>query len=323
MKISSKIKSSISEELRVFEEQFFSSVSSRIKLLDLILKYILKRKGKQIRPVLVILFSKMFSNGKVSSKTYRAANLVELIHTASLIHDDVVDDSNIRRKFLTINALWKNKISVLVGDFFLSKALLLSTQNKDYDLLDEVSKAVKEISEGELLQIQKSRSFSISEEEYITLITKKTASLFSCCCMLGHISSGNKKSKSIKDFGLFMGIIFQIKDDLFDYSRKRIGKPTKDGLKKQNITLPLIYSIKKASNSERRVIKSVLKTKKLTNGDKKIIYQFVEDHNGFQYAENVMIDYKNKAQKILETFPDNESKYSLKILLDYIIDRKY
>lgn len=323
MKISSKIKSSISEELRVFEEQFFSSVSSRIKLLDLILKYILKRKGKQIRPVLVILFSKMFSNGKVSSKTYRAANLVELIHTASLIHDDVVDDSNIRRKFLTINALWKNKISVLVGDFFLSKALLLSTQNKDYDLLDEVSKAVKEISEGELLQIQKSRSFSISEEEYIKLITKKTASLFSCCCMLGHISSGNKKSKSIQDFGLFMGIIFQIKDDLFDYSRKRIGKPTKDGLKKQNITLPLIYSIKKASNSERRVIKSVLKTKKLTNGDKKIIYQFVEDHNGFQYAENVMIDYKNKAQKILETFPDNESKYSLKILLDYIIDRKY
>ena len=323
MKISSKIKSSISEELRVFEKQFFSSVSSRIKLLDLILKYILKRKGKQIRPVLVILFSKMFSNGKVSSKTYRAANLVELIHTASLIHDDVVDDSNIRRKFLTINALWKNKISVLVGDFFLSKALLLSTQNKDYDLLDEVSKAVKEISEGELLQIQKSRSFSISEEEYITLITKKTASLFSCCCMLGHISSGNKKSKSIQDFGLFMGIIFQIKDDLFDYSRKRIGKPTKDGLKKQNITLPLIYSIKKASNSERRVIKSVLKTKKLTSGDKKIIYQFVEDHNGFQYAENVMIDYKNKAQKILETFPDNESKYSLKILLDYIIDRKY
>ena len=323
MKISSKIKSSISEELTVFEEQFFSSVSSRIKLLDLILKYILKRKGKQIRPVLVILFSKMFSNGKVSSKTYRAANLVELIHTASLIHDDVVDDSNIRRKFLTINALWKNKISVLVGDFFLSKALLLSTQNKDYDLLDEVSKAVKEISEGELLQIQKSRSFSISEEEYITLITKKTASLFSCCCMLGHISSGNKKSKSILDFGLFMGIIFQIKDDLFDYSRKRIGKPTKDGLKKQNITLPLIYSIKKASNSERRVIKSVLKRKKLSNDDKKIIYQFVEDHNGFQYAENVMIDYKNKALKILETFPDNESKYSLKILLDYIIDRKY
>jgi len=175
LNISKKIKNPISQELKIFEKQFFNSVSSKVKLLDLILKYILKRKGKQIRPILVILFSKMFSNGKVSSKTYRAANLVELIHSASLIHDDVVDDSNIRRKFLTINALWKNKISVLVGDFFLSKALLLSTQNKDYDLLDQVSNAVKEISEGELFQIQKSRSFNITEEEYITLITKKNS----------------------------------------------------------------------------------------------------------------------------------------------------
>lgn len=323
MNISKKIKNPISQELKIFEKQFFNSVSSKVKLLDLILKYILKRKGKQIRPILVILFSKMFSNGKVSSKTYRAANLVELIHSASLIHDDVVDDSNIRRKFLTINALWKNKISVLVGDFFLSKALLLSTQNKDYDLLDQVSNAVKEISEGELFQIQKSRSFNITEEEYITLITKKTASLFSCCCLLGLISSGNEKTKNVENFGLYLGIIFQIKDDLFDYSKKRIGKPTKDDLKSQKITLPLIYSIKKASQADRRSIKSILKRKKLSNEDKKAINQFVKENNGFKYAEDVMLEYKNKALKILETFPDNESKNSLKILLDYIIDRKY
>ena len=323
MRINNKIKHSIYQELKTFNKQFFNSVSSKVKLLDLILNYILKRKGKQIRPILVILFSKMFSTGKVSSKTYRAANLVELIHTASLVHDDVIDESNIRRNFLTINALWKNKISVLVGDFFLSKALLLSTQNNDYDLLDQVSIAVKEISEGELFQIQKSRSLKISEDDYFKLITKKTASLFSCCCMLGLISSGNKKNKNVENFGLFLGIIFQIKDDLFDYSKKRIGKPTKDDLKRQKISLPLIYSIKQASKSQLRSIKLIFKRKKHTTEDKKIINQFVKEHNGFKYAESVMLDYKKKALKILETFPDNESRNSLKILLDYIIDRKY
>ena len=323
MRINNKIKHPIYQELKTFNKQFFNSVSSKVKLLDLILNYILKRKGKQIRPILVILFSKMFSTGKVSSKTYRAANLVELIHSASLIHDDVVDDSNIRRKFLTINALWKNKISVLVGDFFLSQALLLSTQNKDYDLLDQVSNAVKEISEGELLQIQKSKSLNITEEDYITLITKKTASLFSCCCLIGLISSGNKKTKSVENFGLYLGIIFQIKDDLFDYSKKRIGKPTKDDLKSQKITLPLIYSIKMASKVDTRSIKSILKRKKLSKEDKRVINHFVKEHNGFEYAKNVMLEYKNKALKILETFPDNQSKNSLRILLDYIIDRKY
>ena len=323
MNISKKIKNPISQELKIFEKQFFNSVSSNVKLLDLILRYILKRKGKQIRPILVILFSKMFSNGKVSSKTYRAANLVELIHSASLIHDDVVDDSKIRRSFLTINALWKNKISVLVGDFFLSKALLLSTVNKDYDLLDQVSNAVKEISEGELFQIQKSRSFNLTEEDYITMITKKTASLFSCCCLVGLISSGNKKTKNVENFGLYLGIIFQIKDDLFDYSKKRIGKPTKDDLKSQKITLPLIYSIKMASQVDTRSIKSILKRKKLSKEDKNAINHFVKEHNGFEYAKNVMLEYKKKALKILETFPDNQSKNSLRILLDYIIDRKY
>jgi octaprenyl-diphosphate synthase len=248
LKITEKIKKPISQELKIFEKQFYNSVSSKVKLLDLILIYILNRKGKQIRPILVLLFAKMFSKGTMSEKSYRAANLVELIHTASLIHDDIVDDSNVRRNFLTINALWKNKISVLVGDFFLSKALLLSTENKDYDLLNEVSKAVKEISEGELLQIQKSRNFNLSEEDYNILISKKTASLFSCCCKLGSIASGKNNLNDIETFGNYLGIIFQIKDDLFDYTTKKIGKPTSD-LNSQKITLPLIFSIKIAFSS--------------------------------------------------------------------------
>ena len=243
MKITYKIKKPIAQELKIFEKQFYKSISSKVKLLDLILIYILNRKGKQIRPTLVLLFAKMFSKGDISQKSYRAANLVELIHSASLIHDDIVDDSHIRRNFLTLNALWKNKISVLVGDFFLSKALLLSTENKDYDLLNEVSLAVKEISEGELFQIQKSRSFSLSEKEYLDIISKKTASLFACCCKVGSISSGIKDLDKINTFGNYLGIIFQIKDDLFDYSTKRIGKPTKLDLKTQKITLPLILSL--------------------------------------------------------------------------------
>ena len=215
----------------------------------------------------------MFSNKSLTEKSYRAANLVELIHTASLIHDDIVDDSNIRRNFLTINALWKNKISVLVGDFFLSKALLLSTENKDYDLLNEVSKAVKEISEGELFQIQKSKNFNLSEEDYILLISKKTASLFSCCCKLGSISSGKNDLDDIEAFGNYLGIIFQIKDDLFDFTTKKIGKPTKSDLKSQKITLPLIFSIQKSTYQDKKVIKSILKKKNYTMADKRL-YNF-------------------------------------------------
>ena len=323
MKITEKIKKPITKELKIFEKQFYSSVSSKVKLLDLILIYILNRKGKQIRPILVLLFAKMFSKGVLNEKSYRAASLVELIHTASLIHDDIVDDSNIRRNFLTINALWKNKISVLVGDFFLSKALLLSTENKDYDLLNEVSTAVKEISEGELFQIQKSKNFNLSEEDYILLISKKTASLFSCCCKLGSISSGNKDLNEIEAFGNYLGIIFQIKDDLFDFTTKRIGKPTKSDLKSQKITLPLIFSIKQSTYQDKKAIKAILKKKKYTMADKKLVNEFIIKYKGFEYSRNKMLEYKNGAIKILKKFPDNESKESIKILLDYIIDRKY
>lgn len=322
MKITEKIKKPISQELKIFEKQFYNSVSSKVKLLDLILIYILNRKGKQIRPILVLLFAKMFSKGTMSEKSYRAANLVELIHTASLIHDDIVDDSNVRRNFLTINALWKNKISVLVGDFFLSKALLLSTENKDYDLLNEVSKAVKEISEGELLQIQKSRNFNLSEEDYNILISKKTASLFSCCCKLGSIASGKNNLNDIETFGNYLGIIFQIKDDLFDYTTKKIGKPTSD-LNSQKITLPLIFSIKNSTYRDKKLIKVILKKKKYTMDNKKMVNEFIIKYKGFEYAHNKMLDYKNKALKILKKFPDNDSKESIEILLDYIIERKY
>ena len=322
MKITEKIKKPISQELKIFEKQFYNSVSSKVKLLDLILIYILNRKGKQIRPILVLLFAKMFSKGTMSEKSYRAANLVELIHTASLIHDDIIDDSNIRRSFFTINALWKNKISVLVGDFFLSKALLLSTENKDYDLLNEVSKAVKEISEGELFQIQKSRNFNLSEEDYNILISKKTASLFSCCCKLGSIASGKNNLNDIETFGNYLGIIFQIKDDLFDYTTKKIGKPTSD-LNSQKITLPLIFSIKNSTYRDKKLIKVILKKKKYTMDNKKMVNEFIIKYKGFEYAHNKMLDYKNKALKILKKFPDNDSKESIEILLDYIIERKY
>ena len=324
MRITKKIKKPISHELKIFENQFYRSISSDVKLLDLILIYILKRKGKQIRPTLVLLFAKMFSKkGKISQKTYRAASLVELIHSASLIHDDIVDDSNIRRNFLTLNALWKNKIAVLVGDFFLSKALLLSTENKDYDLLKQISLAVKEISEGELYQIQKSRSFKLSEKEYLELISKKTASLFSCCCKVGSISSGEKNLDKIEKFGNYLGIIFQIKDDLFDYSSKRIGKPTKLDLKNQKITLPLIHSIEKSNPKDRRMIKSILKKKKYLVSDKKLVNKFINKYNGFEYAFKKMNDFKNNALKLLKDFPQNDSNNSIKILLDYIIERKY
>jgi len=322
LKITEKIKKPISQELKIFEKQFYNSVSSKVKLLDLILIYILNRKGKQIRPILVLLFAKMFSKGTMSEKSYRAANLVELIHTASLIHDDIIDDSNVRRNFLTINALWKNKISVLVGDFFLSKALLLSTENKDYDLLNEVSKAVKEISEGELFQIQKSRNFNLSEEDYNILISKKTASLFSCCCKLGSIASGKNNLNDIETFGNYLGIIFQIKDDLFDYTTKKIGKPTSD-LNSQKITLPLIFSIKNSTYRDKKLIKVILKKKKYTMDNKKMVNEFIIKYKGFEYAHNKMLDYKNKALKILKKFPDNDSKESIEILLDYIIERKY
>lgn len=322
MKIIEKIKIPILKEFEIFEKEFKKSVDSGVLLLNVILKFIINRKGKQVRPILVLLFAKMFSSQDLTNKSYRAAIISELIHSATLIHDDVVDDSKLRRGFLSINSLWNNKISVLVGDFLLSKSLLLSIDNKDFDLLKIISEAVKKMSEGELLQIQKSRNLNITEEEYFDLTIKKTASLFSACCKLGAASSGLKKLDKVEEFGLNLGLIFQIKDDLFDYTNRRIGKPTAMDIKNQKITLPLIYTLNNINPSDKKFIISSYKNKTRLKRNKKKIYGIIKDNGGFNYAFDKMLNLKEKNLLIIDNFPENKSKESLKLMLDYLINRK-
>ena len=322
MKIIEKIKDPIVKEFEVFQKEFKNSINSGILILNVILKFILNRKGKQVRPILVLLFAKMFSSQNLTNKSYRGAIISELIHSATLIHDDIVDDSKLRRGFLSLNALWNNKISVLVGDFLLSKSLLLSVDNEDFDLLKIISEAVKEMSEGELLQIQKSRNLNITEEEYFELITKKTASLFSACCQLGAASSGIKKLNKVERFGLNLGLIFQIKDDLFDYSYRRIGKPTAIDIKNQKITLPLIYTLNKVNILDKKFIINSYKNKKRLKRNKNRIFEIIDNNGGFKYAFDKMIDLKEKNMLIINDFPENKSRESLKLMLDYLINRK-
>jgi octaprenyl-diphosphate synthase len=264
----------------------------------------------------------MYSSQNLTNKSYRAAIISELIHSATLIHDDVVDDSKLRRGFLSLNALWNNKISVLVGDFLLSKSLLLSIDHEDFDLLKIISESVKKISEGELLQIQKSRNFNITEEEYYELTIKKTASLFSACCKLGAASSGMKKLNKVEEFGLNLGLIFQIKDDLFDYSNRRIGKPTAMDIKNQKITLPLIYTLNKVNASDKKFIINSYKYKSKLGRNKNKIYKIIKDNGGFKYALDKMLDLNEKNLLIIDNFPENSSRESLKLMLDYLINRK-
>ena len=322
MKIIEKIKTPIVKEFEIFEEEFKNSVNSDIFILNLILKFILNRKGKQVRPILVLLFAKMYTSQNLTNKSYRAAIISELIHSATLIHDDVVDDSKLRRGFLSLNALWNNKISVLVGDFLLSKSLLLSIDHEDFDLLKIISESVKKMSEGELLQIQKSRNLNITEEEYFELTTKKTASLFSACCKLGAASSGLKKLNKVEEFGLNLGLIFQIKDDLFDYSDRRIGKPTAMDIKNQKITLPLIYTLNKVNASDKKFIINSYKKKSKLGRNKNRIYEIIKDNGGFKYALDKMLDLQEKNLLIIDNFPKNNSRESLKLMLDYLINRK-
>ncbi len=322
MKIIEKIKIPILKEFEIFEKEFKKSVDSGVLLLNVILKFIINRKGKQVRPILVLLFAKMFSSQDLTNKSYRAAIISELIHSATLIHDDIVDDSKLRRGFLSINSLWNNKISVLVGDFLLSKSLLLSIDNKDFDLLKIISEAVKKMSEGELLQIQKSRNLNITEEEYFDLTIKKTASLFSACCKLGAASTGIKKLDKVEEFGLNLGLIFQIKDDLFDYTNRRIGKPTAIDIKNQKITLPLIYALNNINPSDKKFIISSYKNKTRLKRNKKRIYGIIKDNGGFKYAFDKMLNLKEKNLLIIDNFPENKSKESLKLMLDYLINRK-
>jgi len=323
LKIIEKIKEPIAKEFEIFETEFKNSVNSGILILNVILKFMINRKGKQVRPILVLLFAKMYSSENLTEKSYRSAIISELIHSATLIHDDIVDDSSLRRGFLSLNTLWNNKISVLVGDYLLSKSLLLCIDNEDFDLLKIISIAVKEMSEGELLQIQKSRNINITEDEYFELTLKKTASLFSACCKLGSASTGLKNLNKVEEFGQNLGLIFQIKDDLFDYSYKRIGKPTAIDIKNQKITLPLIYTLNKVNTSDKKFIIESYKNKRKLNKNKNKIYSIIEQNGGFKYAFDKMLDLKEKNLLIINNFPKNESRESLKLMLEYLINRKF
>ncbi len=315
------IQAPIAQEMIEFEKKFRSFMKSKVFLLDQIMGYIVKRKGKQIRPMFVFLSAGL--TGKISESTYRAASFIELLHTASLVHDDVVDDSSYRRGFFSINALWKNKIAVLVGDYMLTRALLLAVDNEDFDLLKIGSQAVREISEGELLQIAKARNLDITEDVYYDVIRQKTASLIAACCAMGATSSGCDKETigRMKDFGLNVGMAFQIKDDLFDYGNEEIGKPLGIDIKEKKMTLPLIYALNNASKGEKRRIIRIVKNE--SNKPKKVqeVIDFVKKSGGIEYAIGVMNEYYEKAQEILKSSPDSIFKDSLSQLIQFTIER--
>ncbi|MEJ6786708.1 MAG: polyprenyl synthetase family protein [Bacteroidota bacterium] len=316
------IKSPIENELKIFEDKFKDSVKSKVPLLDTIMNYIVKRKGKQMRPLLVLHCAKLF--GEVNESTYRGAALVELLHTATLVHDDVVDESNMRRGFFSINALWKNKVAVLVGDYLLSKGLLLSLKNKDFKALEILSSAVEQMSEGELLQMEKARKLDITEEVYFDIITKKTASLLASCCGIGANSTGVSEEvlEDVIAMGEAVGIAFQIKDDLFDYGDNKIGKPTGIDIIEKKMTLPLIYALNVADKGERRKIIKIIKNSKKSKADIQEVIQFVKIKGGIEYAQTRMLEYKKKAEDLLNSITTESSTEYLKALIDYVIERK-
>ncbi len=324
MKIVEQIKEPIGYEMELFEQKFRLSMSSKVALLNRITHYIVNRKGKQMRPMFVFLTAKMLNNGEVGDRTYRGASVIELIHTATLVHDDVVDDSNRRRGFFSINALWKNKIAVLIGDFLLSKGLLLSIDNNDFDLLKIISVAVREMSEGELLQIEKARKLDITEEVYYEIIRQKTATLIAACCSLGAASVKPESTdvETMRKFGELIGMAFQIKDDLFDYGEEKIGKPTGIDIKEQKMTLPLIYAL---NNCDKREKKWLINSIKNHNKDKKRVKEviaFVKEKGGLDYAITKMKTFQKEALEILKNYPESEYKSSLELMVNYVIDRK-
>ena len=324
MKIVEQIKQPITEEMEIFEKKFRESMSSKVALLNRITHYIVNRKGKQMRPMFVFLTAKMVSGGTVNERTYRGAAVIELIHTATLVHDDVVDDSNRRRGFFSVNALWKNKIAVLVGDYLLSKGLLLSIDHGDFDLLKIISVAVREMSEGELLQIEKARRLDITEDIYYEIIRQKTATLIAACCSLGacSVNPEGDDTEKMRKFGELIGMAFQIKDDLFDYTDDAIGKPTGIDIKEQKMTLPLIYALNNCSKDEKKwVINSV----KNHNKDKKRVKQvidFVKQKGGLAYAEQKMGHFREEALLLLSDYPASPYKDALVLMVNYVIERK-
>ena len=324
MKIVSQIKEPINQEMELFEKKFYESMSSKVALLNRITYYIVNRKGKQMRPMFVFLTAKLLNNGEVNERTYRGASVIELIHTATLVHDDVVDDSNKRRGFFSVNALWKNKIAVLVGDYLLSKGLLLSIDNGDFDLLKIISVAVREMSEGELLQIEKARRLDITEEVYYDIIRQKTATLIAACCSLGacSVKPDSPDVETFRKFGELIGMAFQIKDDLFDYGEERIGKPTGIDIKEQKMTLPLIYVLNKCSKTEKKWLINSIKNHNKDKKRVKEVIAFVKANGGLEYAVKKMLAYKEEALALLDAYPDSEYKSSLKLMVNYVVDRK-
>jgi octaprenyl-diphosphate synthase len=324
LKITEQIKQPIAYEMDLFEQKFRLAMASKVALLNRITHYIVNRKGKQMRPMFVFLVAKMVSNGEVLDRTYRGASVIELIHTATLVHDDVVDDSNKRRGFFSINALWKNKIAVLIGDYLLSKGLLLSIDNNDFDLLKIISVAVREMSEGELLQIEKARRLDITEPIYYEIIRQKTATLIAACCSLGaaSVKPDSEDVETMRKFGELIGMAFQIKDDLFDYGTQSIGKPVGIDIKEQKMTLPLINVLNTVSKKEKKWLINSIKNH---NKDKKRVSEviaFVKDNGGLDYAVTKMKAFQTEALQILQQYPDSEYKASLELMVNYVIERK-
>src|SRR6187455_2024063 len=313
----------ISNELKIFETRFREAVKSQTPLLDRIMRYIVKRKGKQLRPMFVLLSAKLC--GEITEPAYRAASLVELLHTATLVHDDVVDDSLERRGFFSVYALWKNKVSVLVGDYLLAKGLLMSLDHNDHRILQILSDAVRKMSEGELLQIEKARSLNLNEDVYYEIIRNKTASLLASACAAGSWSSSNdeEKTERMRAFGENVGMAFQIKDDLFDYASDKIGKPTGNDIKEKKLTLPLIYTLKNCTKQTRREIIYIIKNKNTDATQVKKVADIVTRSGGIQYASDKMNEFYTKAKYILYQFPNDDSRKGLEDLINFVINRKY
>lgn len=323
MKVVERIKEPIYEEMELFEKKFSKSMSSHVSLLNRITHFIVNRKGKQMRPMFVFLVAKMMGNGKLNERSFRGAAVIELIHTATLVHDDVVDDSNERRGFFSINALWKNKIAVLVGDYLLSKGLLLSIENEDFDLLKIISIAVREMSQGELLQIEKARNLDITEDIYYDIIRQKTATLLAACCAMGakSVFASKEEVEKMYSFGELLGMAFQIKDDLFDYSEEKIGKPTGIDIRDQKMTLPMIYALNIMDSSDR---KWLINTVKNHNRDKKRVKEAIKkikNIGGLDFAEKKMKFYRFKALEILKSLPESPYRNSLELMVNYVIER--
>jgi octaprenyl-diphosphate synthase len=313
----------IEHELKVFEVKFKEAVKSNVSMLDRIMRYVVKRKGKQLRPMFVFLSARLC--GEVTDSTYRAASLVELLHTATLVHDDVVDDSLERRGFFSVYALWKNKASVLVGDYLLAKGLLLSLDNNDFQILKFLSDAVREMSEGELLQMEKSRSLNLDEATYFEIIKNKTASLLAAACAAGAWSTSQDHSTALrmKAFGEKVGMAFQIKDDLFDYASQDVGKPTGNDIKEKKLTLPLIYTLNKVDKETRRKLIYIIKNENTRKAKVDYVIDVVQQTGGIDYTLTKMNGYKKEALDLLHSFPPSDIRNGFEDLVNFVTDRKY